>query len=126
MRNRSAIAFLLIASPGTALADGGISALGGMLPVFIVLAIIGAAAGIWLLYTLVMIFTSPAKNTPLKRKIYAAYSYTLIAIIGFAAVIGSTFVSAIATLIGIALAVMLAIITSAVVARSARRAGQGD
>ena len=114
----------LIAMPLNSHADGGISALGAMMPIFIVLAVIGAATGIWTIYSLVLVFASTEKNTPRRRKVYTVYSFTLIAIIVLATLIGSTFLSAIALFIGVALALMLSIITSAVVARAARRSGE--
>ena len=87
--------FLAVAAvigwPDLAIADGGISALGAMLPVFFVLGTLGIGLAIWLFFSLGMLISAPVSMKT--TNIYQFYSVSLICVILVAAVIGSAFLS---------------------------------
>jgi hypothetical protein len=110
----------VIGGPDLAIADGGISALGGMLPVFIVLGTIGIGLAIWLFFSLGMLISTPVSMKTINM--YQFYSVGLICVILVAAVIGSAFLSVLVLFAAIFTCAVTGGISAAILSFSRKRA----
>lgn len=111
----------LAALPLPAFADGGISALGALLPAFVAMGLLGVATVGWLIFSLVVAFSSPAKLSERKLKVYRFSSGFLIGILIVLALFGVLMSSMPAVLVLLAQAGIVAWITSLVVTRARGR-----
>ena len=78
MRTSGQYAIALFAVPGVAVAHGGISAIGALLPFFIALWVLGAALSVWLIYSIMVAALAPESLTHRKQRIYRRVSFTIV------------------------------------------------
>jgi hypothetical protein len=81
----------LAAWPTPATADGGISSLGALLPLYLTLFSLAGIVAVWLLVSLVVFFTSPAKTTERRLNMYKNFSFVLSGLVLVLAFVGPSF-----------------------------------
>lgn len=111
--------FLIGLWPQFVFGDGGISSLGTLLPVFIVLAILALALFIWLILSLNLFVTKSNKITKKKINFYKAYSYIVITMLLVVCFWGLSFMGGVAMLLFLVL-VIVGALTAANISRTQR------
>jgi hypothetical protein len=116
----SAIGLVSLAAWSThANADGGISALGGLLPIYIALWSIGFGIFVWFIFSLYVLFAAPKTQKGVKA--YRMSSVALVCVILFAAIIGSAFLSIIVLIGAFLITIIMGAITALVLWRTQKR-----
>lgn len=110
------VTLLTVAAPATA--DGGISAIGGMLPVFIVIWSIGAGLAVWFFLGVYVLLASPAGEQALKS--FRILATTLVVVTLVAALIGSAFLSILVFFAALVVAMIVGGISALVLSLSGR------
>ena len=110
-----------LALPATALAHGGISSLGALLPFFIAMWTLGLLMTIWFFYSIGMFMLSVTSITPRKQKIFKVFSYSIAGIYILLALISMLFFAWVLFLGSVFMAVFLIFVTNLILARNERR-----
>ena len=92
------------------IAHGGISALGGLLPVFIVIWSIGLGLFIWFIFSAYVLFSTSATQKVVKA--YQIFSVFLVSVILLAAIFGSAFLSILVLLAAFLISIVVGGITA--------------
>ena len=114
-------AAVLAALPQPAFADGGISAIGALLPAFFAMGLLGVLSVAWIVFTLVVAFSAPTGDIDGKLKIYKFFSGFLVGVLVALALLGIFMNSMPAVLVLLAEAGLVAWISSVLTARAKSR-----
>lgn len=119
---------LVAASAGSraALADGGISSLAGLRPVFLAFFVLAVGVLVWLVLSLLLLFLAPAQITNRKLNLYRAYTSVLIGVMLAAALVSTSFLTGFVLLGALVVSAIIGALTVVNLGRAKRRAPHLD